>query len=74
MTEKDLEKIGIVRMYPKLYPNRFCIARLNEEIQLFSPYDYNDVLDEIYAVGYKNGRDMGKKEKIRELKNVLDIE
>jgi hypothetical protein len=72
MTKEDLEKMGVVYVGSKLHPNLFFIPQVGE-VNLYQPYSWEDVFQEIYRSGYANGTEYGKAMKIGEIKRVLEI-
>ena len=73
MTKEDLEKMGVVYVGSKLYPNKFFIPQVGE-VNLYEPYRWEDVFQKIYDSGYENGTRYGEAKKIGEIKRVLQIE
>lgn len=73
MTKGDLEKMGVVYVGSKLYPNKFFIPHVGE-VNLYKPYRWEEVFQKIYYSGYENGTRYGEARKIDEIKRVLQIE
>lgn len=73
MTKKDLEEIGIVHIESKLNPHRFFVPFLGE-VSLTEPYDIKDIFLMLYNKGKKDGIYIGEKNKISEIKKILEIE
>jgi hypothetical protein len=73
MTKENLEKMGIVYMGSKLYPNKFFVPQVGE-VNLYEPYRWEDIFQMIYESGYENGTKYGELKKIEEIKKVLNIE
>jgi hypothetical protein len=73
MTKEDLEKMGIIHLERKLYPNKFFVPQIGE-VNLHEPYRWEDIFQKIYDGGYENGTRNGEAKKISEIKRVLNIE
>jgi hypothetical protein len=70
MTKEDLEKMGIIYLGSKLYPNMFFIPHVGE-VNLYEPYRWEDIYQKIYDIGYVNGTRYGEAKKIGEKKEFL---
>lgn len=73
MTKEDLQKMGIIHLESKLYPNKFFVPQVGD-VNLYEPYRWEDIFQMIYDSGYKSGTKYGEAKKISEIKRVLNIE
>lgn len=73
LTKEDLEKMGIIHLESKLYPNKFFIPQVGE-VNLYEPYRWEDIFQKIYDSGHESGTRYGEAKKISEIKRVLNIE
>ena len=69
----DLEKLDVVHMQNKLHPNKFHIPYVGE-VNLFEPYKISEVFQHIYDEGHKVGVHDGEEKKIKEFKNLFNID
>lgn len=73
MTKQDLEKIGIIYLGTKLFPNRFYVPVIGE-VNLYEPYNLEDIFQKVFDAGYECGTRFGEAKKTSEIKRVLNIE
>lgn len=73
ITKQDLEKMGIIHLESKLYPNKFFVPHVGE-VNLYEPYKWEDIFQKIYDSGLESGTRYGEAKKISEIKRVLNIE
>ncbi len=75
ITIEDLEKIGIIRRSPKVYPDRFFIPGVNEVYLLLTKdFTWKDIYEGIYNQGFRDGEKVGEKKKSASIKKLLDID
>jgi hypothetical protein len=73
MTNEELEKLGIVSTHSRLKPRQYFIECVGDVI-IPVYYKLEDIFDLIYNDGIAEGIKQGKKAKIIEIKNCLNIE
>lgn len=73
LTKEDLEKMGIIHLGMKIYPNRFFVPQVGE-VDLYPPYRWEDIFDKVYDRGYAAGVREGERRKSREIKKALGID
>lgn len=73
MTIKQLEELGIYYVGTKIRPDRFTTDTIGE-FKLNKPYSMEEILHIIYTTGLEDGVKEGKKYKIKEILNVLNLE
>ena len=73
MTEKQIEKMGFENYSTKIHPYRFYLHNIGWFD--FSKYHtQRDIILKVYDIGLDVGKDLGRVEKIEEIKAVLNIE
>lgn len=53
MTKEDLQKMGIIHLESKLYPNKFFVPQVGE-VNLYEPYRWEDIFQTICSTKHKS--------------------
>lgn len=72
MTVDELEKLKIVHLELKLHPRKFYAPILGE-VTIPEYYSIEDIFEMYYNDGIRVGKRLGAKEKVDEIKTVLNI-
>ena len=73
MTIEQLEELGIYYVGTKILPDQFTTDTIGK-FRLNKPYSMEQILHIIYTTGREDGVKEGKKYKIKEILNVLNLE
>jgi hypothetical protein len=73
MTTEELEKLGIVSTFSTSKPRQYFIQCVGDVI-IPVYYKLEDIFEMIYKKGFEDSIEKGKYEKIKEIKNILNIE
>ena len=73
MTIEQLEKIGIISVGDRAYPDRFYIEGIGD-FTIKKPYSMKAIFQMIWEDGNRAGVITGKDQKIMEIKKVLQID
>jgi hypothetical protein len=74
MTDKELEKIGIIRDGGNLRPNRYWCNTLQDHINILRTDTMEDVLGYIFKEGVERGIKEGKEKRSNEIMGLLKNE
>ena len=74
LSTEELEKVGIIDVSTKFKKRCFYIDGLDEEITIPDYYNMSDVYKKIFEIGIEKGIEKGKKEKIKEFKEVFNLD
>ena len=72
MTELQLEELGLIADKSKLHPNRYWCNLTQTDITINKGLKAVDVMEIIFKIGYVQGIDTGKAQRIQEFKNLIN--
>lgn len=72
MTDKELEKMGIIAHKTKLNPIRYWCNTTQEYMKIRESDNIEGILTKIFQNGYTQGIDTGKRQRSAEIKGLLD--